>query len=264
MPVLSSRMTSTSPDASTARPLMARTLKRATRSMPAMPMADSSPPIVVGMRHTSRAISATVSTVVPAYWPNGRSVTVAIRKTMVSPASRMASAISLGVRWRLAPSTRAIIRSRKVSPGSVVTRTTMRSLTSVVPPVTELRMSVPGLLEDRRGLAGDRGLVDEPDALDDVAVTGDRLAFLDDDDVALAQLGRADVLERAVRAAAMRGRDRARPPQRGGLGATARLGDRLGIGREQDREPQPDRDLDREADATRAGRLDVQARPRWR
>ena len=65
VPVLSSRMTSTSPDASTARPLIASTLKRATRSMPAMPMADSRPPIVVGMRQTSSATRATVSTVVP-------------------------------------------------------------------------------------------------------------------------------------------------------------------------------------------------------
>ena len=102
--------------------------------------------MVVGIRHTRRATRATVSTVVPAYSPNGRSVTVAIRNTIVSPASRIASAISLGVRCRLAPSTRAIMRSRKVSPGSVVTRMTRRSLTSVVPPVTELRMSVPGSL----------------------------------------------------------------------------------------------------------------------
>ncbi len=71
---------------------------------------------------------------------------MAIRKMIVRPASRIARAISLGVRWRLAPSTRAIIRSRKVSPGFVVTQMTRRSLTSVVPPVTELRMSVPGSL----------------------------------------------------------------------------------------------------------------------
>src|SRR5262245_19350972 len=123
---------------------MARTLNRATRSIPAMPIADSSPPIVVGIRQTSRATSATVSTVVPAYSPNGRKVTVAIRNTIERPESRIARAISLGVRWRFAPSTSAIIRSRKVSPGSVVTRMTRWSLTSVVPPVTELRMSVPG------------------------------------------------------------------------------------------------------------------------
>ena len=103
--------------------------------------------MVVGMRQTSRATSATVSTVVPGELRRTAAASPsAIRKTIVRPASRIASAISLGVRCRLAPSTRAIMRSRNVSPGSAVTRTTSRSLTSVVPPVTELRMSVPGSL----------------------------------------------------------------------------------------------------------------------
>ena len=66
VPVLSSSSTSTSPAASTARPDMASTLKRVTRSMPAMPIADSSPPMVVGIRHTSSAIRMTVETGVPA------------------------------------------------------------------------------------------------------------------------------------------------------------------------------------------------------
>jgi hypothetical protein len=83
-----------------------------------MPIADSRPPIVVGMRHTRRATRATVSTVVPANEAERPERDVAIRKTMVRPASRIDRAISLGVRWRLAPSTRAIIRSRNVSPGS--------------------------------------------------------------------------------------------------------------------------------------------------
>ena len=39
------------------------------------------------------------------------------RKMIVKPASRMLSAISLGVFCRLAPSTRLIMRSRKPSPG---------------------------------------------------------------------------------------------------------------------------------------------------
>ena len=55
VPVLSSSRVSTSPAASTARPLIASTFLRSKRSMPAMPMAESSPPIVVGIRHTSRA-----------------------------------------------------------------------------------------------------------------------------------------------------------------------------------------------------------------
>jgi hypothetical protein len=55
------------------------------------------------------------------------------------PASRIESAISLGVRWRSAPSTSAIMRSRNVSPGFAVTRMTMRSLSTRVPPVTPER-----------------------------------------------------------------------------------------------------------------------------
>ena len=48
---------------------------------------------------------------------NGCSVTTASKKMMVNPASRMFSAISFGVFCRAAPSTSAIMRSRKVSPG---------------------------------------------------------------------------------------------------------------------------------------------------
>ena len=57
VPVLSSSRTSTSPDASTARPESASTLRRTRRSIPAMPIALSSAPIVVGMSATSRATS---------------------------------------------------------------------------------------------------------------------------------------------------------------------------------------------------------------
>ena len=58
VPVLSRSSVSTSPAASTARPLMAITFLRSSRSMPAMPMAESSPPMVVGMRQTSSATIA--------------------------------------------------------------------------------------------------------------------------------------------------------------------------------------------------------------
>jgi hypothetical protein len=47
----------TSPAASTARPDMAKTFRCTSRSMPAMPIAESSAPMVVGIRQTSRAIS---------------------------------------------------------------------------------------------------------------------------------------------------------------------------------------------------------------
>jgi hypothetical protein len=55
---------------------------------------------------------------------------------IVSPASRMLSAISFGVFWRSAPSTSAIMRSRKEWPGSAVTRTLIQSDSTRVPPVT--------------------------------------------------------------------------------------------------------------------------------
>ena len=65
VPVLSSSNTFTSPAASTARPDVAITFERTMRSMPAMPIADSRPPIVVGIRHTSSATSTTEVMTVP-------------------------------------------------------------------------------------------------------------------------------------------------------------------------------------------------------
>ena len=58
---------------------------------------------------------------------------------IVMPASRMLSAISLGVFCRSAPSTRAIMRSRKVEPGCAVMRTLIQSEITWVPPVTAER-----------------------------------------------------------------------------------------------------------------------------
>ena len=55
---------------------------------------------------------------------------------IVSPARRIVRAISLGVFWRLAPSTRAIMRSRNVSPGFEVILTVTSSESTRVPPVT--------------------------------------------------------------------------------------------------------------------------------
>ena len=66
VPVLSSSSVSTSPAASTARPLIASTLRCITRSMPAMPIAESRPPMVVGIRQTSSAMSTVTLWCVPA------------------------------------------------------------------------------------------------------------------------------------------------------------------------------------------------------
>ena len=69
----------------------------------------------------------------------GCRVTTASRKIIVSPASRILSAISFGVFWRDAPSTRLIMRSRNVSPGFEVMRTLISSESTRVPPVTAER-----------------------------------------------------------------------------------------------------------------------------
>lgn len=57
---------------------------------------------------------------------------------MESATRKICNAISLGVFLREAPSTIAIILSRKLSPASLVIRTTIQSESTVVPPVTAL------------------------------------------------------------------------------------------------------------------------------
>ena len=143
VPVLSSSSTSTSPAASTARPEVAITLARIMRLMPATPIAESRPPMVVGIRQTSSATSAVIAMAVP--WPaaemakneKGSRVATTSRKTSVRPTSRMFSAISFGVFWRRALSTIAIMRSRKLSPGLAATCTMIQSDSTRVPPVTD-------------------------------------------------------------------------------------------------------------------------------
>ena len=142
VPVLSSSSTSTSQATSTALPDLASTLACSARFMPAMPMAGSSPPMVVGIRHTSSAISSSGSSRTPTAAAIPGSVATTTRKVSDIAASSRVSAISFGVFCRLAPSTSAIMRSRKLCPGSAVTRTTIWSDSTLVPPITPER-SVP-------------------------------------------------------------------------------------------------------------------------
>ena len=107
--------------------------------MPAMPIALSSAPMVVGISATRSAIRTVIEMSVPAKTANGRSVTTTARNMIVMPESRIESAISFGVLRRSAPSTSAIMRSTKLCPGSCVISTTIRSLSTRVPPVTALR-----------------------------------------------------------------------------------------------------------------------------
>ena len=187
---------STSPAASTARPVMASTLRA-----PGGPCRRCRSP-TAGRRSWSGSgvTSSATSTGTPMSARRRRRRSSGCerdrrsRKMIVRPASRMLSAISLGVFCRSAPSTRAIMRSRKVLPGSAVMRTLIRSEMTWVPPVTA-RAVAAALADHRRGFAGDRRLVDGGDALDDLAVGRDEVAGLDQHDVALVQLGRRQRLD---------------------------------------------------------------------
>ncbi len=142
-----------------------------------MPIAESSAPMVVGMRQTSSAISTAMRRRGAASRPpSGSSASTTTqeddrqaRRAGCSARSRWASSAAT------APSTSAIIRSTNVSPGLDVIRTTIRSESTRVPPVTALR-SPPDSRTTGARLAGDRRLVDRRDARDDVAVAGDHLA----------------------------------------------------------------------------------------
>ena len=89
--------------------------------------------------------------------------------------------------------------------------------------------------------------VDRREALDDVAVAGNDLAGLDENDVADAQIQRVDAFVRAVEIfrvdVALGARVAAALAQRFGLRLAASLRHRLGEIGEQHREPQPERDL---------------------
>ena len=94
---------------------------------------------MVGARQTNSATRTAVDWMALSYIAIGCSVTTATSRISVSPAIRMSSATSFGVFCRLAPSTRAIMRSRNVSPGLEVIWTTIRSDRTTVPPVTAER-----------------------------------------------------------------------------------------------------------------------------
>ncbi|MNN19654.1 hypothetical protein D3C81_1329040 [compost metagenome] len=95
--------------------------------------------MVVGISVTSNAARKISGRLPPTKWANGCKVTTTIRKIRVRPISRMSRAISFGVFCRLAPSTRAIMRSRVDSPGLLVMRINSQSETSRVLPVTAER-----------------------------------------------------------------------------------------------------------------------------
>ena len=237
VPVLSSSSVWTSPAASTARPDIASTLRCTMRSMPAMPIADSSAPIVVGMRHTSRATSTTI--VLLGFGVDGERLQ---RDDGEQEDDREPGEqdVERDLVRRLLPLGAFDERDHPVEERLArLGRDAHDDLVGEHPGAAGDRRAVAaGLADDRRRLAGDRRLVDGRDALDDVAVARDHLAGGDDALVADLQLAARDLLDRAVGAAPARHRLRAGLAQRRRLRLAAPLGHRLGEVREQHREPQ--------------------------
>ena len=160
---------------------------------------------------------------------------------MVSAASRMFSAISLGVFWRLAPSTMAIMRSRKVSPGLAVMRTTSQSDKHAC--AAGHRAAIPAALaDDGRALARDGAFVDRGHAFDHFAIAG----MVSPASTSTTSSLRSDAGRRRRKAGAVAwarqflGRDVAAClAQRVGLRLATPFGHRFGEVGEQHREPQP-------------------------
>ena len=112
-----------------------------------------------------------------------------------------------------------------------------------------------GFADDRGGFAGDRRFVDRGDAFDHLAVGRDDVAGLDEHDVADLQAGAGHQLEvGAVVAGEQLGlRLGARPAQRIRLRLAAPFGDGFGEIGEQHGEPEPEDDLEGEAETAAAG-----------
>ena len=153
------------------------------RSMPAMPMAESSPPMVVGIRHTSSATSTVI--VIGDAVAGGRDAVERERQQR-----RRGQEEDDGERGQQ-DGQRDLVR-RLLALGALDHRdhAIEKGLARIggdahVQPVGQHPRAAgdgaaiaAGLADHRRGLAGDGALVDRGDAPDDLAVARDRVAGL--------------------------------------------------------------------------------------
>ena len=174
------------------------TLKRISRSMPAMPIAERRPPIVVGMRQTSSAISTVTESTVPGIAGERpeRNADDEEDQRQAREQDRQRELVR-----RLLPLGAFDQRDHPVDEGRA-----RRGGDADLDLVGEHRRAAghrravaAGLADDGSGFAGDRGFVDRGEALDDLAVAGDDVAGFDQHDVADAQVQRVHGLVDARR-----------------------------------------------------------------
>ena len=220
------------------------TLKRTSRSMPAMPIAESRPPIVVGISVTSSAArTVTVSTVPriagkPPERDDGDQEDQRQARQQDRQRDLVRGLLPLGA---FDQRNHAVDEAGARRNGDADFQPVGQHLRAA----GHRRAVAAGFADDRGGLAGDRAFVDRGDAFDDLAVAGDQFAGLDDHQVADLEVGRRYFYH--VEAVGLdqlaRGELRLGAAQAVGLRLAAPFGDGFGEGREQHREPQPDRDL---------------------
>ena len=209
-----------------------------------MPIAESSAPIVVGIRQT-RSATSTIDRLArrPSRSRTAGASRRRARKMIVSPASRMSSAISFGVLLAARRPRRARSCGRgTISPGFAVTSTTIWSERTRVPPVTAER-SPP----DSRITGADSPVIADSSTVAMPSITspsaGIRSPGRDDDDVAGDELRARHLDDRAVGLALAGERLRARACAASSAWALpAPLRHRLGEVGEEHGEPEPGRD----------------------
>ena len=247
VPVLSRSKVSTSPAASTARPDMASTLKRTSRSMPAMPIADNSAPIVVGIRRNEQRDEDDDRHRAPCVRGKARDCDGGEDEDQRHAGEQD---VERDLVRRLLPHrafderNHAVEKSRALRRGDPHPEPVRRDARAA----GDRRAVAAALADDRRRFPGDRRLVDRGDAFDHLAVARDQVAGLDQHEIARFERGRIDELE----VARLGGRQALGlglgpgPAQRLGLRLAAPFGDCFGEIGEQHGEPQPDGDLPRE------------------
>ena len=156
--------------------------------MPAMPIALSSAPIVVGISATSSAISVVSEMSVSA---NSRERQQRHDHDQEDDRQARQQDVERDLVRRLAPLGALDQRDHPVQErlAGLLGDLDHDAVAQHARAAGDRAAVTAGLADDRRRLAGDRRLVDRRDALDDGAVAGDHLAGLDDHHVAAVQLG---------------------------------------------------------------------------
>ena len=238
----------TSPAASTARPLMASTLYCTRRSMPAMPMAESRPPMVVGMRQTSSETST--KTVCGAFEYIGEGLQRDDREQKHDRKAGKQNTERDFVRCLL-PRRAFDQRDHAIEKcfAGIGSNANLDPVGEHFRAARDRGAIAAGLADHRRGFTGDGRLVNRSNTFDDFTVACDVAARFHVDDVAGAQQPAGDLFEAAVERVALGDGLAFGFAQRVGLCLAAAFGHGFSKVCEQHREPEPQRDLQIEAEA---------------